>query len=146
MVCFFQYDNFCFLFHWCSGLKGDTDSNVIFLRDIFGDFWLIRQRHSPWQVLYVLQASSSVSHWHFWRQHRSVMRKVCVTPNTENRICYAPFKNIILVWLFTLKNVAHKKSILFTIHIFFFQYSRPLVHFFYTHWQCNKTILIQSHF
>lgn len=72
-----------------------------FFRDIFGDFWLICQRHSPWQVLYVLQASSSVWHWHFWRQHHSVMRKVCVTPNTENRICYAPFENIISVWLFT---------------------------------------------
>lgn len=100
-VVFFLYDNFCFLFRWRSGLKGDTDSNEVFFRDIFGDFWLICQRHSPWQVLYVLQASSSVWHWHFWRQHHSVMRKVCVTPNTENRICYAPFENIISVWLFT---------------------------------------------
>lgn len=35
-----------------------------------------------------------------------------------------------------IKNVAHKKSILFTIHLF--QYALPLVYFCYTHWLCKK--------
>lgn len=130
--CFFLYDNFCFLFRWRSGLKGDTDSNEVFFRDIFGDFWLICQRHSPWQVLYVLQASSSVWHWHFWRQHHSVLCAKCALRRTL-RIVFAMrhLKTLYRfdclhkkIWLIKNRSFLQFTYFFFNIlcHLFFFLY------------------------